>query len=237
MTGDKKRFKYDIEVVGVRDVTPSIRRITFRAGMFGDISSCKPAEWFKLFVPSASGTVTRAYTVRGHCPQMATVDVDFVLHGEGAAGGWAQQATVGQWIGCSALRGGFQPVSDAEWLFLVADETGTPAVMTILEAMNAGEHALVFLVAENESEWQPVTSAATVDCRWVYRNGGTGADFALLDAISEVRHPPGMGQFWIASEAGMAQQVREYFTGVCSIARRMVRSKGYWMRGVSDHRE
>lgn len=237
MLAAKKKFKYDIQVVSVRDVTPMIRRITFRAEMFSEIPQCKPAEWLKLFVPSSVGTVTRAYTVRRHHRELALIDVDFVLHGEGAAGVWAQHAVVGEWIGCSAVRGGFQPVSDAEWLFLVADETGTPAVMSILEALGTGEYALVFLVAENEREWQAINSAATVDCTWIYRNGGSSVDFELLDSISDVRHPPGVGQFWIAAEANMAQQVREYFTGVCSIARRVVRSKGYWMRGTADHRE
>lgn len=237
MFDSRPRFKYDIEVIFIEDITPRIRRITFKGELFGGIQQCKSAQWLKLFVPSASGVVTRAYTLRRHSPDSSSVDIDFVLHGEGAVGLWAQDAQIGETLGCSALRGGFQPLADAEWYLLVADETGTPAVMSILEGLGPGEYATAFLEAESAEEWQGVDSLAKVDCIWIYRNEYAPGTNMLLHAIGNATHPPGLGQFWIAAEASVAQEVREYLTEDCSIPRRLVRSKGYWMRGIADHRE
>jgi len=121
----RKKMKYDIEVTAIHDLTPLVRRVTFRGELFGGDLECQPAQWLKLFLPNGGNPASRAYSIRRHDRQASSVDIDFVRHGHGPAGRWAEQARVGDWIGCSALRGGFQPQEEAEWLLLAADETGT----------------------------------------------------------------------------------------------------------------
>ncbi|ERO64277.1 siderophore-interacting protein [Pseudomonas piscis] len=233
----RKKMKYDIEVTAIHDLTPLVRRVTFRGELFGGDLECQPAQWLKLFVPNGGNPASRAYSIRRHDRQASSVDIDFVRHGHGPAGRWAEQARVGDWIGCSALRGGFQPQEEAEWLLLAADETGTPAVMSILESLAPGDRAVVVLEAANMTELQAMDTLATVNYEWMFRDEHPHATNLLLEGIDKLQLPSGVGQFWIAAEAQAINEVRDYLTDACSIQRRLVRSKGYWMRGVADHRD
>ncbi|MCP3751615.1 siderophore-interacting protein [Pseudomonas sp. SBB6] len=233
----RKKLKYNLDVIDIRDVTPLVRRVTFKGDLFATALPCQPSQWLKLFLPSGGSQVSRAYTIRRHYPQSGNVDIDFVRHDHGPAGRWAEQAQFGDQIGCSALRGGFQPQEDAEWMLLAADETGTPAVMSILESLSPGDRALVVLEAETMTELQALDSLAAVNCEWFFRDEHPAGSNLLLQGIDRLQLPSGVGQFWIAGEAQCVNEVRDYLTEACSIPRRLVRSKGYWMRGVADHRD
>jgi NADPH-dependent ferric siderophore reductase len=233
----RKKMKYNLEVTDIRDVTPLVRRVTLKGDLFAEVPPCQAGQWLKLFLPSGGSQVTRAYTIRRHFPRSARVEVDFVRHDHGPAGRWVERAWVGEQIGCSALRGGFQPQDDAEWMLLAADETGTPAVMSILESLSPRDRALVVLEAASLSELQAVDSLATVNCEWYFRDEHPAGSNLLLEGIKRLQLLSGIGQFWIASEAQAVNEVRDYLTETCSIQRRLVRGKGYWMRGVADHRD
>ncbi|WP_460416435.1 siderophore-interacting protein [Pseudomonas sp. microsymbiont 2] len=233
----RKKLKYNLEVTDVRDVTPLVRRVTLKGDLFAGESPCEPGQWLKLFLPSGASQVSRAYTIRRHYPKSARVEVDFVRHDHGPAGRWVERTWVGEQIGCSALRGGFQRQEDAEWMVLTADETGTPAVMSILESLSPRDRALVVLEAASQTERQAVDSLATVNCKWYFRDDYLGYRNLLLDGISNLTLPSGIGQFWIAGEAKAVNEVRDYLTETCSIQRRLVRGKGYWMRNVADYRD
>ena len=89
----------------------------------------------------------RTYTIRAVRPEQKELDIEFVLHGDtGPASRWASRARpgdalsinapcihyTGKAIGCE-----WRPPANIEHLLLVADETALPAVMGIIEELDA----------------------------------------------------------------------------------------------------
>jgi NADPH-dependent ferric siderophore reductase len=171
------------------------------------------------------------YTVRKHRPNVGEIDIDFVLHGDsGHASGWATRARVGDPVALWGPRSTFGPPDDTQWMLLVADETGLPAVAGILEALPASAMARVFIEVDNELERQPLVSAANFQVTWLYRNGaepGTSAE-KLVEAVREMRWPAGNGYAWGGGESRSVTMVRRYVRHVREMPRERVSIIPYW---------
>ena len=76
----------------------------------------------------------------------------------------------------------------ADWSVLVADETGLPALLAILETLPAGHRAVALVEVADEEERQPVQTDADADLRWLVRGRA-----ALADAVRELELPWGRG--------------------------------------------
>jgi NADPH-dependent ferric siderophore reductase len=132
---------FDTVVAGVRELGPSMRRITLTGpqlggfGVAGDDQRVKlvlapdPAaldelrtagpEWYPAFcaLPDGRRPVLRTYTVRAARPHLAEVDLDVVLHGvddghAGPAATWAAQAAAGDPV---VLMGPDRPGRGRAW--------------------------------------------------------------------------------------------------------------------------
>ena len=80
-----------LEVVGVVDVSPSMRRLTLRSDALADFTY-EPGQDLSFTIPVDDRMVRRRYTIRSMDDEHRTVDVDFVLHGHGPAARWATAA-------------------------------------------------------------------------------------------------------------------------------------------------
>lgn len=89
------------------------------------------AQYFLM--PKDVRPYVRNYTVRAFHPESNELDVDFVVHGDGPASVWAQQAEPGSPVGMFDEGRRYRPREDAEWQLLVADGSGLPAVLAIAE--------------------------------------------------------------------------------------------------------
>ncbi len=235
------------EVVRITDVTPSMRRFALRADAFGDFGVEQPGEIVTLGWPGPgqelvlprvgwrfpAGTPPeqhwRNFTVRSHDPARAEIDVDFFLHGDaGRAAAWALRAELGDEIGFAGPRTHWKGGNHADWSLLVADETGLPALLAILETLPAGHRTTALAEVSDNTERQEVESAADVELVWLVRGGRPpGTSSVLADAVGELALPEGRGRVWGGGEAMAMRAVRDDL-GARGVPRRSMQAMGYW---------
>ncbi|HET8754397.1 MAG TPA: siderophore-interacting protein, partial [Solirubrobacteraceae bacterium] len=148
------------EVTARTAVTPSMARLTLSHPAFADFGVERPGEIITLgwcdegeelvmplrrwrFPPGTREQHWRNYTVRAYRPEQAELDVDFFLHGDlGRAAAWGERARPGDTVGFAGPRLHWKGVDGNDWSLLVADETGLPALLAILETLPAGHRAI-----------------------------------------------------------------------------------------------
>src|SRR5690242_7678212 len=136
---DRDDRLFEARVVGTSLLTPVMRRVVLGGPGLAEFDSTgHPDEWLRLFVPAASVGVDgpdpldRWYTVRRWDADVGQLIIDVVVHDHGAATRWAEQARPGDPITVSAPAGRFEPLTDTEWVLVVADQTALPAASRIL---------------------------------------------------------------------------------------------------------
>jgi NADPH-dependent ferric siderophore reductase len=240
------------EVARVARLTPLMVRITLTAPEFADLGVEQPGEIITLgwpepgrelvlptagwrFPPGTGEQHWRNYTVRAHDPRRAEVDIDFVLHGDhGRASAWAGRAAPGDRVGFAGPRLHWRRHEAAEWSLLVADETGLPALLAILESLPPGHRTTALVEVAAGGERQPVATAADADVRWLSRGGRPpGTTTVLADALGEVALPHGRGQVWGGGEARAMRAVRDHLRDAYGLGRDAVQALGYWKHATT----
>jgi NADPH-dependent ferric siderophore reductase len=238
-----------LTVVDVRQVTPSVRRVTLSGDpaalaalqptvnllvpRVGDPSPRWPAvaRDGRIVWPEGShGVSLRSYTARRQDPSTGEVDVDFVLHGDGPAATWAAAAGPGALLGIAGSGSlGFTPAST---LLLAADETALPAVARILAGVPSGTRGIALLEVADAAEEQDLDAPAGVELRWLHR-GGTppGESTLLVDAVTALRRPEGDVFAWVGAESATVRAVRADLRGRWGLSRAEHHAIGYWRRG------
>jgi len=234
------------EVARIADVTPSMRRFTMRADAFADLGVEQPGEIVTLgwpapgrelvlpragwrFPPGTEEQHWRNFTVRAHDPARAEIDVDFFLHGDvGRASAWGSRAQVGDEVGFAGPRTHWTGGNGADWSLLVADETGVPALLAILETLPAGHRATALAEVSDNTERQEIETAADVELVWLVRGGRPpGTTSVLADAVAELELPVGRGRVWGGGEAMATRAVRDDLAAR-GVPRRSMQALGYW---------
>lgn len=248
-----------MQVVGVENVTPRMRRIRLagedlaRYGAFGGLHlrllfptpdnpdpvwPVAGSNGLPLWPDEARRPAARVYTIRRLSVPEGWMDIDFVVHGEedgcdGVGAAWAATARPGNEIGIIGPVG--RPVRDAGWYVLGCDETGLPAASRILERMAPDTRGAAFIEVADRSERQELSHPEGVAVHWIYRDGvPAGEHRELVDAVSRVEWPSDANSFgWFAAEAEPARALREYWRDTLSLGRDRTLVAGYWRRGES----
>ncbi|EME23703.1 siderophore-interacting protein [Rhodococcus triatomae] len=155
------------------------------------------ARWRAL--PEERRSPFRTYTVRAVDTASRRVDIDFVGHTEhghpvGPGSAWLHTAAPGDAVvivGPDARSE--QSHTGMDWkpgtateLLLVGDETAAPAIAGILEGLPAHCRATALIEVPDRGDAVPITSAATVDVRWLPREGAAIGSL-LVPALHEWR--------------------------------------------------
>ena len=242
-----------VEVTAVRDLTPRMRRVTLAADDLRDLPTGGPTDHLKLFFPPAgsddpvepeigprglvappAGTPRpyREYTVRRHDPAAGELDVDFVLHGHGLAGGWAADARPGRTLWALGPRTS-AVVAPRDWYLVGGDETALPAIGRWLETLPAGAPVTVLAEVADADAEQDLPTAADATIRWLHRDGAApGTTHLLSDALDGFTPPPGEGFAWMGAEAAALRPVRRRLRDEVGLGAEAVDLDGYWRRGV-----
>jgi len=239
-----------LTVVAVAEVTPSVRRVTL-SGTPAAVAAAGPT--VNLLVPrvgdaaprwphvardgrivwpeGSHGLSLRSYTARRQDPAAGTVDIDFVLHGDGPAAGWAAAAAPGALLGVAGAGAlGERP---AGYLLLAGDETALPAISRILAAAPPTTGGLALIEVADAAEEQPLATPAGITVRWLHRGGiAPGESTLLADAVAALDRPEGDDVFvWVAAESGVVRTVRADLRGRWGLGRAQHHAIGYWRRG------
>ncbi|PHH40546.1 MULTISPECIES: siderophore-interacting protein [Pseudomonas] len=233
-----------LEVLRVVDLTPRMRRITLGGPELAGFISLGTDDHVKLLFPqnaeqaAALETMVlgagkdngplpemRDYTPRRYDLEKLELDIDFVLHGDGPASTWAEQARPGQFLHIGGPRGSMIVPDIFDSYLLIGDETALPAIARRLEGLAANRKALVVIEVENGAEQQVLESAAQVNVIWVLRDGGKDN---LLTTVKELQVPKGNLYAWVATETKVSRQIRRVLLDEHGLNEQFVKAVGYW---------
>lgn len=233
-----------LQVMRVVDLTPRMRRITLGGPELAGFVSLGTDDHVKLFFPqNAAEQATletlvigagkdngpmpamRDYTPRRYDLDTLELDIDFVLHGDGPAATWAEQAKPGQFLHIGGPRGSMIVPDMFDSYLLIGDETALPAIARRLEGLAANRRALVIVEVENGAEQQRLESAAQVNVIWVLREGGRNN---LLTTVKQLQVPSGNLYAWVATETRVSRQIRRVLLDEHGLDDQFVKAVGYW---------
>ncbi|MNV44302.1 NADPH-dependent ferric-chelate reductase [compost metagenome] len=173
----------------------------------------------------------RDYTPRRYDLNTLELDIDFVLHGDGPASTWAEQAKPGQFLHIGGPRGSMIVPDMFDSYLLIGDETALPAIARRLENLAANRRALVIVEVENGKEQQVLESAAEVNVIWVLREGGKDN---LLTTVRQIQVPGGSLYAWVATESKVSRRIRRVLLDEHGLNEQFVKAVGYWRLDDSD---
>lgn len=237
---DKQILK--AEVLSVERFTPSMVRIVFGGADIQQFSSTRfPDEFVRLLFPagvgssapeSAAGNVPgRFYTIRKHHRQSKRFTIDFACHEGGIAGQWCIAAKAGDTLGICNPGYRFEVPDDAEWILLIADITGLPAVGRTLEELVPSRRIIAHVEVPHESDRQEIETVSDVTLHWHETFGQPDRPTQLLDIARSVKLPDGSGYIWIAGEATAVSESRKHFRDVLGFDKDRITAVGYWIEG------
>lgn len=234
-------------------VTPGMRRLTIAAPELADYAPLGPDEYLGLLLPGSEDAPLalpdaeradairaavaelpeevrpqlRWYTLRGHRPAAAEIDVDFVVHGdEGPGTRFARRARPGSALGireCTAL---YDPPPGVRTRLIVGDESAIPAIARILEVPANGVRTHVVIETGDRRDRQPGLGAEVV---WVDRDGRPGA--ALERAVRAAALPGRIDYAWVCAERAGVQRIRRHLVDDRGVAKSRIVFSGYWRLG------
>lgn len=260
---DPVPYVYDCfwaDVVSLEEITPSMTRFIFKVED-GErfISSGCPDEWVRLsFQPNAHTPLTlqirdengkwrwpdgaepcpdRPYTVRRWDGRRCEMTIDIVAHDSGLATEWARSARIGDRVGVCNPGGRFRMPKQTDWLLMVTDITGLPAVARVVEELPSGFTAYVHVEIPLEDDRQALQTQAQLDLTWhitkTKRTGGTEHSKLAAIAADITALPDGNGYIYIAGEAKMVSQSRKHFRDNLGFDKNRIEAIGYWIEGQS----
>lgn len=261
---ERERIRHDLAVrrltvSAVTTLTPTMVRISLTGDELAGFSAPGPHDHVKVFFPDPATRTLTAPTVtsegvqrptdglvisRDYTPRAlrtdetgaAVLDLDFVLHGEGAGGGpasaWAATAKPGDPIAVAGPRGSRLAPEGARRVVLIADETALPAFCRWLGVLPEDVPVTAIVeVADDESDgYLGGAERRRASIEWLYRIDGPGQ---LDEAVRSLEFDDDT-YVWAAGEAGSLVAVRRYLRHEAGITPDRLTVEGYWRRGVTN---
>lgn len=236
----------------VEDVHPHLRRITFRGGDLTTFTPAGPDTFLYVLLPPpgrAELTIDQSfswddlpdmaeedkpvgayYTLRRWDPAAHELDMLFVLHDpSGPACEWATRAEPGDPVALWGPRTAYHPPDGTERLLLVADETGLPAVATILEQVDQDMPVHVLAEVADEDGHQELPARPSVTIEWLHRCGAAAGTTTLLAEAARALAPMGAGTYvWGGGESRSMTGVRKIVRKRWGLPRDAVSLVAYW---------
>lgn len=191
-----------LEVIAIDDITPRMRRITLKGDMEGFVSAGHADHIKAFFFPKgvepkivpigARGAEfaegerpeMRDYTPRSWDIAKGTIDLDFVLHGDGPASSWAAGAAIGSKLLIGGPRGSLVIPAAFDWYLLAGDETALPALGRRIEELPDSAKVVAIVEVEDAAEELRFATGTDLSLTYVHRNGRpAGTTSLILDAI------------------------------------------------------
>lgn len=244
-----------LDVLRVQRLTPHMQRVVFGGDDLRGFISAAPDDHVKLLFPNAAGEIVqpvigsngpeylpgrdyspmRDYTPRHYDASLNEVTIDFVLHGDGPASLWAEQAAAGQSIGAGGPRGSFVIAGDYDRYVLIGDETALPAIGRWLAEMPSTAIVDVLVEIPDANDRQALPSPASVNVQWFARHGASADSSDLLEqALQTMPLHVGDTFYWIATESRRARAMRIWLVENRQVAKDDMKAKGYWKADDSE---
>lgn len=247
----------EIRVAAVRDLTPRLRRITFRGRDLGRFATSDNLH-VRLYLPPPGleapswprpgpdgrpvlpeperRPAVRYYTLRRVDADAGELDIDVVLHdddghsGDAPGADFARRARPGDLCGMSGPYG--LGIRSASWYLLAGDETALPAIARILEELPDDARGTALIEVEDTADELPLQAPAGVAVRWLHRQSAEGTG-PLVEAVRSLTLPTDTASLfaWVACELDDLARLREHLRG-CGIDRDRMLAVAYWRRAA-----
>jgi len=251
----RSRKPHDLHVVSTETITPHLIRVWFTGPGFDAIAARTQTDAYVKLVflrdgvdypepldlgvvqetlpPEAQPTL-RTYTVQQVDDENRRFAIDFVVHGdEGIAGPWAVRAQAGDKLPMMGPGGGYSPSAEADFHFLVADETALPAVGAALRGMPTGARGVVYAETGDPADQVALPLPDGFEVYWVRRVGEDHSQ--LRDAVLAAPWPDGVVQVFAHGEAEVTMRgLRPYFRRERAVPASLASISGYWRHGRSE---
>jgi NADPH-dependent ferric siderophore reductase len=228
---------WHLEVIETGAITPNLHRVVLTAPDLEGLTFRAGQDLMLRIPQSGESIVNRRYTIRRFDPAVPSVTIDVSLHAAGPGTDWIRAATVGSRIDGIAPRGKIFPRPDAAWHLFVADETGLPGALAMMESLAPGSVALALLEIDTAAEEQEPEAShlQRLDIRWLHRLGRTapGDSSLFLEAIATTDIPSGTGCAYVSAELRVVRAAREALIER-GIPPEQIASKAYWRRGLPN---
>jgi NADPH-dependent ferric siderophore reductase len=232
-----------LQVLRVTDLTPRMRRITLGGPELAGFLSQGSDDHIKLMFPrnaeeeaalltmvlgrdnEGPKPAMRDYTPRRIDLAAAELDIDFVIHGDGPASSWAEQAAPGHTLYIGGPRSSLIVDDVFDSYLLIGDETALPAIGRRLEELPAHRQVLVVVEVEDAAERQPLLERPGVEVIWVLRH-----QQSLEHVVAGLTLPEGQLYAWIATEAALSRKLRRVLLDHFKLSDDAIKAAGYWRR-------
>jgi NADPH-dependent ferric siderophore reductase len=145
---------WHLEVIESGPLTPNVHRMIL-TGPGLDSLDYEPGQDLMLRVPQPDARmVNRRYTIRKFDRAIPAVCLDVSLHGAGPGTNWIRSAAIGSKIDAIGPRGKIGLRADADWHLFVADETGIPGSLSMMEALPPGSIAIALFEVDSPADEQ-----------------------------------------------------------------------------------
>jgi NADPH-dependent ferric siderophore reductase len=172
----------------------------------------------------------RTFTPRRADPHAGELDVEIVIHGRGAASGWAEAAAPGSPAAVSGPGRGYVIDPRAPGFLLAGDETAIPAMSQLLEVLPADRPVRVLAELAVPDARLPLPNRPGTTVEWCDLPPGAPPGDALVTAIRA--EPLGAGtRVWVAGEAAAVQRIRRHLFQDRRLPRSQASVRGYWKHG------
>lgn len=203
-------------------------------------------EWRRAWraLPVSSRPVMRSYTAHRVRPDECALDLDVFVHQPaGPASQWAVSATPGDSLLVSGpdIRRG-DPTHGVQWnpgaatsVLIAADETAFPAVLGILDSLDARIEATILLEVGDPADTRLLGSFLSRHACSVNLRAGRAGGSALVDAVTRWLAEHGSAAAkrgvdfaaWLVTESSRVPALREA-TARYGIDPDRVHTQGYW---------
>ena len=229
-----------LEVKGIVDITPNMRRITLGGEAFDGFPADQESGYIKLMFPQCEGRkpIMRTYTIIQQRDN--EIDVDFVLHGlnhqgtEGPASYWAKTTVVGD----SILIGGPGAKklinNQADWFLLVGDMTALPAITVNLAQLPDDAVGYAVIEVLSEADIQSIKKPRNIEMHWVVNPTANDSHSPLLEKVKSLVWLEGEAAVWTACEFNSMRALRQYFKQEKSLAKDYLYISSYWKLDNSE---
>lgn len=222
----KGRRAWPLAVTAKAAIAPRMVRVSFSGSDLYEFKWTRGQD-VVLELPRADGGLSRRhYTVRDHDAAAKTMDIDFVLHGEGVSAEWLDALQTGDRVMAIGPRG-HTYVLDADWHLFSGDETCIPGIFAMIEGLPMNAKAFAFLEVDSEADILPLAVDAKLN--WLFRRGAAPSRI-MLDAVESFALPKGEGFAYVIGETGNVRAVRHRLIER-GIPRERIAAEGYWRPG------
>lgn len=245
------RFRL-VAVRRVVHLTPRMVRVTLRGHELEGLTVEHPAASVRLLLPSPGAHELvlpswhgnefllpdgRRPTIRTFTPRLVDsepleLDLEIVLHDDGAASEWAEAAGPGDPAAISGPGRGYAIDRDAHAFLLAGDETAIPAISQLLEALPADRSVQVLIEIAHPDARLPLPAHPRATVEWHDLPPGATHGDALVAAVRTADLAPGT-RVWAAGEAAAVQRIRRHLFADRGLPRAHATVRGYWKHGRS----